>query len=276
MAKKIGIIGFGNMGSAISEGIKKIYNVAVFDKDDNKTADLSGISVAGSITDLIREAEVLILAVKPQDFDYLLSEIKNTVGDRLVVSIAAGITTGYIEKILQGARVIRVMPNIGARIKEAESSLCRGKYAKDQDLCFTRELFDCVGKTWVMDEGMLNAATAISGSGPAYIYYDMEINKIDPLNASENIKQEYIQRLRRAAEKLGFDSRTARELAASVTASSLNLATETGISPSELRRQITSKGGTTEAAVKILSKGGSWEEAAEAAMRRAEELSKKE
>ena len=160
------------MGAAIGERIKTKYSVVVFDKFKDKTKNLSGIEVAEDCKDLVNKTEVIILAIKPQDFQAVLSEIKPFVKDKLIISIAAGKETGYIEKFLGKVRVIRVMPNIGAKIAKAESSLCQGKYAQAQDLNFAREIFDCIGKTWVIKEEMMNAATAISGSGPAYIYYD--------------------------------------------------------------------------------------------------------
>jgi pyrroline-5-carboxylate reductase len=275
MSNKIGIIGFGNMGSAIAEQLKSKYDIYVFDKDLNRTRDLSGIRLAKDSIDLLKQAETVILAVKPQDFENLLNEIKDSVGGKLVISIAAGITTAYIEKFLGKVKVIRVMPNLGAKIAKAESSLCKGRYAEDKDLSFTKELFDCLGKTWIMEEEMIDAATAIAGSGPAYIYYDMEINKYDPKNLPESVKNHYIERLTKAAERVGFNHQIAYDLAVSTTASSLSLSVVTGIPPAELRKQVTSKGGTTEAALKILATGGSWEEAAEVAKKRAKELSKK-
>ena len=154
--------------------------------------------------------------------------------------------------------------------------MCKGKNAKDEDLNFAKEIFDYLGKTLVMQEKMINAATAICGSGPAYIYYDIEINQIDPSDVSEEIRDKYIVRLTEAAKKIGFNPQTAEDLARNTTDSSLQLLLESGLNPAELREQITSKGGTTEAALKILAGGGSWEQAAEAAKRRAEELSKKE
>lgn len=275
MEKNIGIIGFGNMGQAIAERIKAKYKVWVFDKDKNKTHRLKDISIADSCIDLVNKVEVIILAVKPQDFDAVLSEIKSVIKDKLVISIAAGITTRYIENFLGEAKVIRVMPNIGVKIGKAESSLCKGKKAKGEDLGFAKGLFNCIGKTWVMKEEMINAATAISGSGPAYIYYDMEVNKIDPLSVPEGMKEEYIKRLKEAAKEVGFDSQVAMDLAVSTTGSSLQLAAITGISPAELKKQVTSKGGTTEAALKVLAEGASWAKAAQAAVKRAQELSKR-
>ena len=248
----------------------------VFDKDRNKTQNLSAISVEDTLLDLVKKSDVIILAVKPQDFDELLKEIKDYAKEKLVISIAAGIPTAYIEKYLGKAKVVRVMPNIGAKIGEAESSLCKGKNAKEKDLDFARELFDYLGKTWIVEEEMINAATAISGSGPAYIYYDMEMNRIDPLNVPKEIEEEYVKRLRRAAEKVGFDSQIAFELAVNTSATSLHLTAALAKSPAELINLIASKGGTTEEALKVLAKGGSWEEAALAAKKRAEELAKKE
>ncbi|MFC1658073.1 pyrroline-5-carboxylate reductase family protein [Candidatus Omnitrophota bacterium] len=270
----IGIIGYGNMGSAIGELLKSKYQILAFDKDKSKTSNLQDIKTADSAIDLVNRVGTIILAVKPQDFEALLVQIKESVGGKLAISIAAGITTGYIEKLLGRARVIRVMPNIGAKIGKAESVLSKGKNARDEDMGFVQELFNHIGKTWIMKEQMIDAATAISGSGPAYIYYDMEVRKIDPLNVPKPIEQEYIQRLTKAAERVGFDSQTAVDFASSTTGSSLQLAALSIASPVELRKQITSKGGTTEAALKVLVKGGSWEEAAEAAKRRAGELSK--
>jgi pyrroline-5-carboxylate reductase len=274
MKKRIGIIGFGNMGSAIAGRIKKHHNVSVFDKDTAKTKNITGIRVCATIELLVNNTDVVILAVKPQDFDSVLQEIRNYSKGKLIISIAAGITTGYIEKVLGEISVVRVMPNIGAKIGEAESSLCNGKLAKPEDLDFAVELFNYLGKTWVMKEEMIDAATAISGSGPAYIFYDIETNKIDPLHIPAEIKQEYIKRLQKAAEHVGFDSQTAMDLAVSTTGSSLHLIVVTAMPPAALREQVTSAGGTTAAAVKILTEGGSWEEAAEAAKKRAKELSK--
>lgn len=276
MKDKIGIIGFGNMGRAIGLRLKTNYEVYVFDKDERKTKTISGIKIARTINDLIDKVDTLILAVKPQDFAALLAEIKGHTKNKLIISIAAGIKTGAIEEFLGETRVVRVMPNICAKIGQAESGLCKGKYALDRDLDFTREVFNCIGRTWSIKEEMIDALTAISGSGPAYISYDLEVKKIDPLHISEEIKEEYVRRLTEAAEEVGLDNQTAEELASATTASTISLITKTAVSPVELRKQITSKGGTTESALKILIEGGSWKQAAVAAKQRAEELSKKE
>ena len=273
--KKLGIIGFGNMGSSIALGARSLFEVNVFDKDKQKLSNnSSGLKTETLIVDLINNSDVIILAVKPQDFDMLLNEIKPFIKGRLVISIAAGITTGYIEKILNGARVIRVMPNIAVKIQAAETGLAKGRYARDEDLDFAKELFSLLGKVWVVKEEMIDSVTAISGSGPAYIFYDMEINKLDPLTIPVERKNEYVQKLKQAAFEVGFNPKMALDLAICTTASSIQLLIKTGHSPMELRKMITSAGGTTEAAIKVLSNNGSWPEAAQAAKKRAKELSR--
>lgn len=271
---KIGIIGYGNMGSAIAERIKSAYAVSIFDKDKAKTIDPANINVADTVVNLAKNSDVVILAVKPQDFDNLLQEIKKAADNKLIISIAAGISTIYIEKILAGARVIRAMPNIAAKIGEAESVLCKGNGADDKDFDLARNIFNYIGKTWKMEEKMLNAATAISGSGPAYIYHDMENKHLEARTLPELVKQEYVKRLREAAERVGFDVDTAQQLASATTASSISLSAQSGISAAELKRQVMSPRGTTEAAIKKLEEGASWADAAVAAKKRAEELSR--
>jgi len=121
----------------------------------------------------------------------------------------------------------------------------------------------------------MNAATAISGSGPGYVFYFIENNALDPKNIPEHSRHDMMRRLEKAAEALGFESEDASFLAANTVNASISLLKETGFKPEELRLQVSSKGGTTEAGLEVLRKGGSWEEAALFALKRAEELSKK-
>jgi len=275
--KSIGIIGYGNMGSSIAERIKDIYKVYIFDKDKTKINNFVGINVANSLQELLINIEVLVLAIKPQDFDSVLDEIKDKAKDKIIISIAAGITTNYIEKVLGVVRVIRVMPNLPVKIGEGISCLAQGKFASLEDLDFVEDIFEYLGETLVIDENQMNAVTAISGSGPAYILFDMESKKIDPLHVPKEIEQIYVRRLEEAAEKVGLDSYTAATLATCTTASTIHLSaqsTKSGMTPTQLRVLITSKGGTTEEAIKVLVSGGSWADAAVAAKNRAKELSK--
>lgn len=276
LKKKIGIIGYGNMGSAIAEGLKAKYAVGVFDKDKNKIFGLENINVFDNPTDLVKESEIIILAIKPQDFAGLLSEIKFFAQNKLLISIAAGITIDYIEKILGKVRVVRCMPNIAVKILEAETSICLGSDVKKSDLESVEKLFNLLGKTWKIKEDLIDSVTAISGSGPAYILYDLEINKLDPLKIPTKFERAWIASLKEAAMGLGIDWKMAFDLATSTTASTIHLIKQTNYSPAQLRKMITSAGGTTEAALQVIINGGSWSQAAVAAKQRAQELSKRE
>ncbi len=278
LLKKIGIIGYGNMGSVIAQNLAleaDEYEIFVFDKEKNKLSGLKGIKLAQSPEELALKADTLILAVKPQDFDHLLKELKRSAGNKLVISIAAGISTKHIEKFLTEARVIRAMPNIGAKIAESVTCLSKGALSTESDLDFSAELFSNLGAVRKIDESMMNAATAISGSGPAYAFYFIENSSLEPENIPEHARHDMMRRLEQAAKSLGFSDEDAPFLAANTVNAAISLLHKTKLAPQELRKQVTSKGGTTEAALEILTKGGSWEEAAGAALKRAEELAKR-
>lgn len=265
MKEKIGIIGFGNMGSAIYQRIKSKYTVYVFDKDKTKTNNLQKINITETLADLADKADVVILAVKPQDFDAVLAEIKHYIDKKLVISIAAGIRTSSIEKFLGDARIMRAMPNMPAKIGKGITCLAQGESANKADLNLTQKLFSYLGETLKLNEEAMNAVTAVSGSGPAYVCYYLESEK-----------QNFLADFQKAAEGVGFSSKEAKFLVKATNCGTLDFLKKTKISPAELRRQVTSKGGTTEAALEVLGRGGSLEEAVKAALVRAETLAKKE
>ncbi len=270
--KKIGIIGFGNMGSAIAARLKSKFSIYVFDKDKNKTRNLAGFKVAKDDKDLVSEAEVVILAVKPQDFDDCLYEIKKYIEDKLIISIAAGISCAHIEKILGKVRVIRVMPNLPLKIGEGMICLSKGSLASDIDLEFTKEIFNKLGEILVIEENLMNAATAVSGSGPGF-FYDLIKDKPskDWISYAKDV---FTFALSTAAQRVGFKAEQAEVLARVTTLGSIALLKNTGLSPKELCLQVTSKGGTTEAGLAVLHKGSSLVDAIKAALKRAEELEK--
>ncbi len=276
LRKKIGIIGYGNMGSAIAERINSKYAVSVFEKDLSKTKGLSGVTVTANLLQLLKQSQVIILAIKPQDFEQVMVGIKNNLQDKLVISIAAGISTEYIQKVLGKVRVVRVMPNLAAQVGRSTTAICKGVFATKSDLEFAKRLFNYLGTVFIFSEEMMDAVTAISGSGPAYILYNMEINKLDQLNIPIKFEKMWVDNLNEAARKVGFDSKIALDLATSTVVSTIHLAKQNVNSPVQLRKMITSPGGTTEAALKVIINGGSWSEAAVAAKQRAGELSKKE
>lgn len=275
----IGVIGFGNMGSAIAKRIKKDYKVIVFDKDQNKTAGIKGIYVSDSTIDLVKDSDVLLLAVKPQDFDSLLFEIQDYVKNKLVISIAAGIRTSYIEKVLKNSRVVRVMPNLPATIGRGISILCKGKSANNSDLLLSKIIFKKIGKILVYDEIMMKTATATSGSGPGFFCDYIERNKIDYRHIPDNLKKQFedsfvnsLLDYRRLKEK--WSRRSAMLMASATTSGTLALLKKSDLSPKELKEKVASRGGTTESGLAVLNKGGTLKQAIKAARKRAKGLEK--
>lgn len=276
MKRTIGIIGYGNIGSAIAQRIKSEYPVWAFDKDKHKTKNLLeklDINLAADIIDLLSKVDTVILAIKPQDFGNVLRQIKEYIKEKLVISIAAGISTGYIENQLGKLRIIRVMPNLPVKVGKGMICLSKGNFAGDYDLDFVKKLFDCLGQTMLIEEDLMNAATAISGSGPGYFYHLIQgKHKKEWEDYASNV---FIPRLFQVAqvEEIGFSPQQARMLADATAAGSIALLRQTALSPRDLCRQVTSKGGTTEAGLRLLHSIDDLQASAIAALKRAEELS---
>ncbi|MCM8771399.1 MAG: pyrroline-5-carboxylate reductase [Candidatus Omnitrophica bacterium] len=273
MEKNLGIIGFGNMGQAIAERLRKKYKIFVFDKDKGKLKKIKGIRLAQDNIDLVNKSEIIILAVKPQDFEGVLNEIKDYVKRKLLISIAAGITTQYIEKRLGKVRIIRTMPNLAIKIGKGLVCLCRGRYAKKKDLDFTKKLFSNLGKTLVMKEDLLDAVTAISGSGPGFFYDLIEGRPLKEIN--NYLENVFVPTLALCAKAVGFNSQVSQTLAQSTARGSLAFLKKTRLSPAKLKKCVASAGGTTEAGLMVLHRGGSLIQAVRAALRRAGELSRR-
>ena len=245
--KKIGVIGFGNMGEAIISrlvarisGSGKALMVADVDKTKLKKAHKRyKVLVADNNRALAIFSDVIIIAVKPKDFEALLREIAPFLSKaKIVISIAAGITTGYIEKHLaKKIAVIRVMPNMPAMIGEAISSISAGAFAARPHMKTVKDIFSSIGEVVEVDEKLVDGVTAVSGSGPAYFFYLMES-------------------LIEAAMALGFDEAKAKRLVFRTALGGAKLVEALGLHPKELRAKVTSKGGTTEAALGVLESEG--------------------
>ncbi|MDD4182565.1 MAG: pyrroline-5-carboxylate reductase [Candidatus Omnitrophica bacterium] len=271
--KTIGIIGYGNMGKAIADKIKTVFDVMVFDKDKAKIDNISGVKTVKAI-DSMQEIDALILAVKPQDFEGVLGDVKAIAGTKLIISIAAGISTEYIEKILGKARVIRVMPNLLVKIGKGITALCKGKFATDKDLDFAQKIFDKTGKTLVLEEKMMDADTAFLGSGPGF-HFEL-LSHIDKEKWQEFTENEFIPQCALSGEKVGFPKEQAELLAKLMAEGDLLLLEESKESPQALCILVTSRGGTTEAGLKELKSAvNRLPDAVEAARKRAKELSRR-
>ncbi len=274
MNKKIGIIGYGNMGSAIVERIKGDYAVSLFDKDTAKTAHVPGVTVCGNAQELVSTCDAVILAVKPQDFAITLTEIKPALNaDKVIISIAAGVTTSFIESRIGVCRVIRRMPNMPAQIGAGVTGITTGKFAAQEDIDLAEDLFEYVGEVIFVEESKMSAVTAVSGSGPAYVCYFFEKNNINVDRIPQDKMDYFIDAFIAAALNTGLEEDVSRNLVRSTYSGTVKYLKDTAVVPAELRRRVTSKGGTTEAAIAVLENGGALSEAVLAAARRAEELS---
>ena len=273
--KRIGIIGYGNMGSCIGQVLAKNgYTAIAFDSDSAKLSHCAGASTAANIKELIEAVDVVVLAVKPQDFGELLKEIKNSVQEKLIVSIAAGITTKYIENYLGAVRIVRVMPNMAARVGQAMTCLCKNVFVLESDTGEVQRMFALLGQTALIDEAMMNAATAVSGSGPGY-FFDLVARGVIDVHNQSHVDQ-FVEALSVSASHVGFNSQQARLLANATTAGSVALIENSDVAADVLVKQVASKGGTTEAGLQVLYKKNpySLDEAVRAAAQRAGELSK--
>jgi len=268
---KVGVIGYGNMGRAIAERIKHKYAVCVFDK--NKSIDSESLTVADNLAELANQSEIIVLAVKPQDINPLFNEIKFLVKDKLIISIAAGVTSVDIRsQLAQNARVIRVMPNLPAQVGKGVSVLFKDKFATEDDLRMALQLLGCVGLALpIDDENIINAATAVSGSGPAFFCYYIK----DKANANKQ-RSEFIAMLAEAAMSINLDKQFARILSEQTVDGTIAILNEKNLSCAELVKMVASKGGTTQAGLDVLQSGGLLRDAVSAALKRAAELGKRD
>lgn len=245
MKKNIGVIGGGNMGEAIiaQSAKRKARNFIIFEKDKLKEAFVCReyhIKSAIDITDLLYRADIIIIAVKPQDIDIVLDDIRTAMETSkkkrkiLIISIAAGINTKYIEdKIAHKIKVIRAMPNMPGLIGEGITALTKGYYATTADMNLAEEIFKSIGTTIeIRKEGLIDVVTAVSGSGPAYIFF-------------------IVDAILTAAKGLGLDKKSARHLIYHTVIGAMNLYKQRHYDADKLISQVASKGGTTEAALKV-------------------------
>jgi pyrroline-5-carboxylate reductase len=265
--KSIGFLGAGNMAAALINGLieTEVYDpeqIVASDVDGRKRNQIRrrfGVAVAPDNDTATREAKVVLLAVKPQNVDEVLGEIRGAVTPaHLVISIAAGVTTSRIEAALGGrARVLRVMPNTPALLGKGMSVLVRGLYATAADAKLGLKLFGAVGDALAApDERMLDAVTGLSGSGPAYVY-------------------RFAEALMAGGVAAGLPGPMARQLTIQTLVGAAAMLKETGETPETLRARVSSPGGTTLAGLSELEHRGFKEAVSSAiiaATRRSQEL----
>lgn len=264
---KLGIIGGGAMGSAIATGLINKETVAPRDlylaePDQNKREELRdklGITVKAAASELIESCDTLILAVKPQVIQAVFNEVGLKLNSgQLVISIVAGVGLAVLESRMSQARMVRVMPNTPASIGRGISVYSPGKAAFEADCLTVERIFSSVGKVIRVPETAMNAVTAVSGSGPAYVLY-------------------FIEAMIDAGVMLGLSRTDATLLVTETFMGTTAMLRESGEHPAKLRNQVTSPGGTTAAALYEFQKGalaGVIMTALKAAAVRSEELGK--
>lgn len=237
----VAIFGAGVMGETLLSGLLRAGRPAgdllITERRADRAVELTekyGVRAVSNV-EAATEADTLVLVVKPQDMAALLDEISPHVADgNLVVSLAAGITTEFLEsRLAEGRSVVRVMPNTPALVDEGMAAVSAGRHCQPEQLQHAIELLAATGKVTEVPEKQLDAVTAISGSGPAYIFYVVEA-------------------MIEAGVVLGMPRSTATELVTQTLYGAATMLRDTGQHPTVLREQVTSPGGTTAAALREL------------------------
>ncbi len=246
--KKIAIIGGGNMGMALARGILKTNwalpeNMMIAEPLKEKMGAIKelgkGLKASHSNPEAARWGDVILLSVKPQIMSHVLEEIRSEVNDnKLIVSVAAGVTTSFIEKKLNGnVPVVRAMPNIAAVVRESATAICGGEFATKADLDIARHIFESVGIVVDVEESLMDAVTGLSGTGPMYVF-------------------QILEGLSDAGVKVGLSRDTANTLAVQTLIGSSKLIKETKEHPAKLKDLVTSPGGTAISALHSLERNG--------------------
>ncbi|WP_026688948.1 pyrroline-5-carboxylate reductase [Alteribacter aurantiacus] len=266
---RVAFIGAGNMAEAMISGIVKTgtlepHQVIVTNRsNEERLLELHNrYGVQGMVRDRlpIHSADVIILAMKPKDAEQSLLSIKDQIRpDQVVMSVLAGISTGFMEEHLNASQqVIRVMPNTSSMLQESATAISPGEHVTMKNVKMAKTLLKSIGEVYVIEEDQMDLFTGIAGSGPAYYYYLMEhIEKI----AREN----------------GMEPAQAREIGAQTILGAAKMMLEREESPAQLRENITSKNGTTASGLEALAENGGGKAikaAVEGAMNRSKEISK--
>lgn len=248
---KLGLIGFGNMAEAVLKGIiaQKVVdprNIWVTDQSESRRLYLRNnfpVQLLHDNRELLRRTDVVLIAVKPNNIPALLKEIAPEARpDHLFLSVCAGVRTATFEAGLRNdatpkPRVVRIMPNTPALIGKGMAGICEGSFVHEDDLNLPFRIFRAVGEAVQVEEDQMDAVTALTGSGPAYVFY-------------------LIEALIQGGVDLGFPPDQAKQMVLQMVLGSATLAKNSDKEPEELRRAVTSPGGTTAAAISVLDSRG--------------------
>lgn len=246
---RIAVIGGGRIGEALVSGLLvsdwKARDLVIAEKLETRARQLTtdyGVRVTDNLRDAVEGADVVVIAVKPGDVDAMLTELsviqENSDDDLLLVSLVAGIPTSKMENLLiAGTAVVRVMPNTPMLVGKGASAVCGGRYATPAQLELVEQMLGAVGTVRRVKEAQMDAVTAVSGSGPAYVFLAVEA-MID------------------SGVALGLTRTIAADLAVQTFVGASAMLSESGESPVELRAAVTSPGGATAAGVRVLESEG--------------------
>lgn len=257
----IGFIGGGNMAEALirgmtTEGMKEILVAEPREERRQELARTYGVRTVSSNAEVVSSCSVIILAVKPQNMSSVLDEISNGVNEsKTIVSIAAGITLGYLQSRLNTGQIVRVMPNTPALVGEGMSVMSLCECFSGPEINIVRSILMSVGRVLSLPERLMDAVTALSGSGPAFIAL-------------------FVEGMISAGTAMGLSATDAAELAVQTALGTARML-DSGITPEKLRVMVTSPGGTTAAGLKVFEDRGLTplvSEALQAARDRAREL----
>jgi pyrroline-5-carboxylate reductase len=240
-SQTIGFIGAGNMASAIIGGLiqqgfpaKHIWAADPYPASLEKLQTVADVNIHQNNNEVIAHADIIVLAVKPQQMKAVCADIKSSISIKkpLIISIAAGITCTMLEQwIDKSAALVRCMPNTPALVQTAASGLFANSHVSAHQRTSAESLLNAIGIShWVAEESLLDAVTALSGSGPAYFFMLMEL-------------------MIEAGQKLGLDADTAKALTLQTALGAAKMAIASDVDTKELRRRVTSPNGTTEAAI---------------------------
>jgi pyrroline-5-carboxylate reductase len=246
MQDTIGFIGAGNLAEAMIRGLRAagVEGSRILATTRSRQDRLDhlrqawGIVPVQSKAELIAAAPILVLAMKPQDLDPAMAEVQpHVTGRHVVITVLAGVRCARVESYLNGTPVVRAMPNLPMAVQAAATAVAYGRNAGNGHRERTKALFDLLGHTVEVSEDFMDAVTAVAGSGPAYVYLLMEA-------------------LLEGAKEVGLPPDVARDLAVQTFYGAAKLVKETDADPADLRRRVTSPGGTTAAAMSVFESRG--------------------
>ncbi len=246
--KTIGFIGSGNMGEALIGGLlnsnlsrpDQIYCSDVRQDRLDELKDRFGVHISLDNKEVIRSAQIIVYAIKPQIMAEVLKETAETLDEsKVVISIAAGVPLAAIESVIKkDLRLIRAMPNVCVAVEEGATAIAAGAHTKPEDIEMAMTIFNSVGRCVFLKENyLMDAITGLSGSGPAYIFM-------------------IVDALADAGVKVGLSRRDARVLASQTVLGAAKMLLETNIHPGQLKDMVTSPGGTAIVGLHTLEKGG--------------------